>query len=230
MQVDDVIGRAMHAYEFEGTNATIELWIDGELDGTMEASYFFRTPEAMNALERKALELAQGRVLDVGAGAGCHALELQSIGLKVDCVEHSAYACRVMEHRGVQRVFQSDVQSFKGGPYDTILLLMNGFGIAQTEDGVFDLLKHLKGLLAPGGCILADSTDISYFKQSAPESKPGYYGEVLFNVRSSIGEEEFAWIYPDDILLEVLCEELELTFEVIEHGENGSFLCKISSR
>jgi len=196
----------------------------------MEAAYFFRSAETMNALECRALAMAQGRVLDVGAGAGCHALELQAMGLQVDCVERSIYACRVMERRGVKSIFQSDVQSFHGDPYDTILLLMNGFGIAQTEDGVFDLLQRLQSLLAPGGCILADSTDISYFKQSASESKPGYYGEVIFKVRSSEGEEEFPWIYPDDILLEVLCEELELDFEVVQQGENGSFLCKISRR
>ena len=36
----------------------------------------------MPILERTALQMATGRILDVGAGSGCHALALQEMGKK----------------------------------------------------------------------------------------------------------------------------------------------------
>ena len=37
----------------------------------------------MPMLEQKALQLAKGRVLDIGAGSGCHTLALQEKGLVI---------------------------------------------------------------------------------------------------------------------------------------------------
>lgn len=38
----------------------------------------FRTEKQMPLLERTALQMATGRILDVGAGSGCHSLTLRS--------------------------------------------------------------------------------------------------------------------------------------------------------
>lgn len=229
MNEKDIIGQAILNYQKDGADTIIELWIDGELDAAMQASYFFRSFEQMNALEREALTLAQGRVLDVGAGAGCHSLELQKKDLDLVSLELSDHACWVMEQRGVRNIARADVLEYTQGSFDTILMLMNGLGLGRTEEGLFTLLGHLKSLLAEGGCILADSTDISYFKSpiDALELNHGYYGEVQFEVRCNNASEQFGWIYPDEYLLEVMCDELNLGFEVLTYGEAGSFLCKI---
>ena len=41
----------------------------------------FRKYKAMPEIERKALDMAKGKVLDVGAGSGCHSLVLQEKGI-----------------------------------------------------------------------------------------------------------------------------------------------------
>ena len=55
----------------------------------------FRTIQSMPALERIALEMATGRILDVGAGSGCHALALQAMEKEVCAIDISPLSVEV---------------------------------------------------------------------------------------------------------------------------------------
>ena len=79
----------------------------------MPISMYFRDEVEMPELEDTALEHCEGRVLDVGAGAGSHALALQVNGLEVSALEISPAACEVMESRGVKDVICADFFKFK---------------------------------------------------------------------------------------------------------------------
>lgn len=226
---NDVIGRAIEHFHRTGEECLLQLWIDGEPEPSMPVSSFFRTRQAMNALELEAMNLAHGKVLDVGAGAGSHALELQQSGCDVTAVEISPSAAAVIAARGVKNVICSAIAEVHEGSFDTVLLLMNGFGIAGNEVGLEALLAHLKTLLSPSGSILADSTNLREWEERATLNlSEGYHGEVMFRVSDGERADEFEWIYPDEFLLEALCDELQLSFEVVEYGERGSFLCRIS--
>jgi hypothetical protein len=112
--------------------------------------------------------------------------------------------------------------------FDTILLLMNGFGIAGTEQGLIDLLLHLKSILAPGGKIIGDSTDIRYFKDFHSEidlSEQSQH-EVQFEIHALGKLERFPWIFPDEVLLEVIAEEIGLQFNVVMYSDEYHFLCE----
>ena len=222
----DIMGAAIHDHFFDSRASEIALSIDGEEEPVMSSAYFFRTETEMNEAERNGLKLCQGRVLDVGAGAGCHSLILQQRGLEVVALERSALSCEVLRARGVQQVHQADVMQFTDGPFDTILLLMNGFGIGRNEEGLLALLGYLKTLLAPGGRIIGDSTDIRYFKEepASLDLSQAHFSEVQFDVRMNGMHECFSWIYPDEVLLEVLAEEVGLQYRTLLHSDEFHFL------
>lgn len=225
----DVIGHAIWTYQFENEVNQIELIIDGMQDEPMLSTHFFRTESEMNEAELEAMNRCKGRVLDVGAGAGCHSLILQQRGMEVLALERSALSCEVLRTRGLREVGEADVMHLSGQQFDTILLLMNGFGIAGNEDGLVSLLSHLKTLLAPGGRIIGDSTDIRYFKEESAtlDLSAGAPCEVEFEVRCEGKTQMFPWIYPDEVLLEVLAEEAGLQYQTVMHTDDYHFLCEL---
>jgi SAM-dependent methyltransferase len=225
----DLIGKSIWQHHFRQTPIDIELFIDGVVQPRMSTEYFFRDEHQMNAVETEALRNCSGRVLDVGAGAGCHSMALQNSGIEVVALERSSSACEVMIDRGVKIVIHSDVMGFNAAPFDTILLLMNGFGIGGDEEGVVRLLTQLKTLLAPGGRILGDSTDIRYFKDQNDEGEMAYkqFSEVEFEVRVLSKSEFFPWIYPDEVLLEILAEEAGLQYRTVMYDGDFHFLSEM---
>jgi len=198
-------------------------------------SYFFRTYDEMPALEQRALDLAQGSVLDVGAGAGSHCLHLMEKGLKVTALDPSPEAIACCQKRGIKHTFCGRVQEFKNGSYDTLLLLMNGIGVAGTLAQLDDLLLHLKTLIHPQGQILLDSSDIRYMydkditgKSILPKNHD-YYGDILFSVYYE-GEFEppFSWVYVDYEALAEAAERSGIVAEKIVDGPHFDYLARLT--
>jgi len=151
---------------------------DGEEERT-PARVFFRGPGEFSALDEAALDLCRGRVLDVGAGAGCHSLVLQARGLCVTALDVSPEAVEVMRRRGVRDVCCGDVFTFAGARFDTLLILMNGIGLVGTIHGLDRFLGGVPRLLADGGQILLDSFDPG---PPDPERPHRYAGEMRFQL------------------------------------------------
>ena len=151
---------------------------DGEEERT-PARVFFRGPKEFSSLEEVALDLCRGRVLDVGAGAGCHSLVLQERGLAVVAIDVAPEAVEVMRSRGVRDVRCGDVFAWAGGRFDTLLILMNGIGLVGSLDGLDRFLRDTSRLLNAGGQILLDSYD-----PGEPDQKGGLlyarYGKGVF--------------------------------------------------
>lgn len=59
----------------------------------------FRPYDEMPELEQIALQIAEGNILDVGAGSGCHALALQEMGKEVCAIDISPLSVEVMEKK-----------------------------------------------------------------------------------------------------------------------------------
>ena len=112
-------------------------------------SYFFRNYKEMPAIEQKALALSHGKVLDIGCGTGSHSLYLQNEKcLTVSALDSSFGGAKIAKERGVNQVFLRSIIDFEEGSFDTLLLMMNGLGVARNFQGVLPLLTHLKSLLA----------------------------------------------------------------------------------
>jgi len=130
---------------------------DGRRDD-VPAAFWFRT--TLDPLESLALDRCTGRVLDLGAGVGVHALALQRRGLAVLALDISPDCVAIMRERGVQRAVAADLFGFEGGPFDTILCLCNGLDKVGRLADLPRFLARMRALLAEGGQIIADSFDL----------------------------------------------------------------------
>src|SRR3954463_15217977 len=122
----DVLGLAL--YDYYTQNSRAKLWIHNKYGPKeqMPVSLYFRKMKDMPELEKLALKNCKGRVLDIGAGAGSHALILQEQGIDVTALEISPKAADVMKLRGVKSIVEKDVFQFEETGFDTLLLMMNG--------------------------------------------------------------------------------------------------------
>lgn len=179
----------------------------------------------MPELEQKALELCEGKILDIGAAAGSHALELQNRGCDVTALEISPNACEVISDRGLSQVACEDIFNFKGGKFDTILLMMNGIGISSTVSGFKKFLKKSESLLTSGGRIIFDSCDISYMYEDIEMPENHYYGEV--KCRYEYAQEItdwFQWLYLDQVTMKKIATGENWYSEIVFDDENDQYL------
>ena len=168
--------------------------------------------------------------MDIGAGAGSHALELQDRGADVSALDISEGAVAVMQARGVQKVLQQDVFSLKGQKFDTLLLLMNGIGLCGSIEGLKVFLKGAKKLLKRGGQLLFDSSDVAYlYEDGEPMPENRYYGEIdcCYEYRRQQSE-WFSWLYIDRELLREIAESLGWRMELLGEDESGQYLVRLS--
>ncbi len=194
----------------------------------------FRNYENMPEIERKALDMATGRTLDVGAASGCHSLVLQKKGIDVTAIDISPLAVETMKNRGVQKAIEQDFFTLAGQQYDTILMLMNGIGIVGTLERLPKFFRQLDRILAPGGQVLCDSSDISYVFEDENgmmdiPDEMDYYGEQSFRMqyKDTIGE-PFDWLYIDADTLKEQAAMNDYHAEVVAEGKHYDYLARIT--
>ncbi|MFM9983751.1 MAG: class I SAM-dependent methyltransferase [Flavobacteriales bacterium] len=231
----DIIGKAATNYFFNKDPESIQLFIDGYADAEMPPSVFFRTHSKLKSLEQDALSLCRGKTLDVGACAGNYSLELIKQGIEVTSLDVSPLLCKIMVKRNLPNVVQQDIMHLTREKYDTILLMMNGFGIAREMRLLPTFLGHLKSLLAPGGQILGDTTDIHYFEadkkiRGRKSKNKAYIGDVEFRLSYKGENEEFLWVYPDPDALSKCAIEAGLQPLIAKKGRDFSYLMKLVNR
>ena len=85
----------------------------------------------MNYLE--GMRYVRDRVLDVGCGAGRHALYLQNKGFDVTGIDISSLAIKVCKLRGLKKAEVLSITQInsKPGKFNTILMAGNNFGLLE---------------------------------------------------------------------------------------------------
>jgi len=175
--------------------------------------------------------MASGKILDAGAGSGCHTLALQEMGKEVCAIDISPLSVKVMAERGVRDVRQ--INLFDVGfleTFDTILMLMNGSGIIGKLGNMPDFFLRMKQLLRPGGCILMDSSDLRYLFEDEDGSflidlAGDYYGEIDFRMQyKNIKGDRFDWLYVDFQTLSLYAAEYGFEAELIKEGKHYDYL------
>lgn len=236
----DLFGKAI--LDFQTNNSPEDIITETNISeaDAMDVAYLFRSYKEMPKLEKKALQLSKGKVLDVGCGAGSHSLYLQNDKYlevtSIDISENAIQACQLrgLKNAKVQNVLDLEIDSDSHqNKFDTILLLMNGTGIFGTLAETSNYLLKLKSLLAPNGQILIDSSDIIYmFDEDEDGSKwipgDGYYGELTFTISyKNQTEEPFPWLYLDYNTLQNAAFANGLQSELIEEGKHFDYLARL---
>lgn len=201
-------------------------------DETFPVEFFFRTSEEFLPFERYALELARGEVLDVGAGAGPHALELQRRGRPVVTLEVCADLVRLQRTRGVRHAYRADFRFWRGPRFDTVLMLMNGLGPTGTLLGLDRVLRHARAWVSAGGQLLVDAA-AAIPEPSGPSSgwppTGGYGGQAWIELshRGRTGL-PFRELYVDLDTLGARAVDAGWRFEVAFEGEAGGYLARLT--
>ena len=229
----DPMGRAIAEYYKTGKAERLRVFSPMFEEDELPLPTLFRSYDEMPEIEQKALNLAKGKTLDVGAGSGCHSLVLQDRGIDITAIDISPYSVETMKERGVKKVFEQDFFTLKG-QYDTILMLMNGIGIMGTLERMSVFFKLLDRILAPRGQVLCDSSDICYVYETddgiieLPDDME-YYGEISFQMqyKDTIGE-PFDWLYIDADTLMMKAEENGYAVEVLADGNHYDYLARIT--
>jgi SAM-dependent methyltransferase len=216
------------------TSAMLVCYQDGQRDD-VPAAFWLR--EKIDPLESLALDLCRGTVLDVGAGAGPHALELQRRGFTLTAIDVSPECVSIMRERGVRDAQVASIESFKGGTYDTVLCLCNGLDKVERLSNLPNFLARMGQLLAPGGQLLADSFDLRVDASadrlaefSHREAAGRYFGEMelCFEYKGARGE-PFSVLQLDFATLNQVADENGWHCECVQ-AKGGHYLARLRLR
>lgn len=224
----DVFGSALQD-QFTDQRAEM-LWLHNSYDEPeeMPVDLFFRTEEEMPDIELEAMDLCEGRVLDVGGGAGSHALILQERGFEVIALDISPSAVAIMKARGIQNAVEGDIFSYQGEKFDTLLFLMNGIGVTGTLEGFKNFLSHAKTLLNDDGQLLFDSSNIAYLYDDTEMPTDKYYGEVSYQYEyKGVKGDWFNWVYIDLQTLKTIAKELGWECHHLFDDGNDQYLAEM---
>jgi hypothetical protein len=232
---NDPFGAAVLDYvKFKYRLRKIQVFSDVAGNEKLNPVYLLRKYEKMPAIEKKALDLSFGKVLDVGACAGSHTLYLQEKGLDVTALDISPGCCKAMALRGISTVICSDFFEHTQIKYDTLLFLMNGIGICGTLDRMGILLNHCRELLADGGQILFDSSNIEYMYYENDGSRwinlnSSYYGEVTYKLNyKNVRGKAFNWLFVDPETMQEVAEKHGFRFTNLAEGNHFDYLARLS--
>lgn len=228
----DPMGAAIAEYHKTGRADRLRVFSPDFEEDEIPVDLLFRSFDDMPVMEQKALLMAEGRILDVGAGAGCHSLALQEMKKDVTAVEISPLSVETMRERGVTNVIEQDFFTLTD-KYDTILMLMNGIGIVGSINNLETFFKHIDNILAEGGQVLLDSSDICYLFEDEdgiiylPDDDK-YYGELEYQMQyRDIKGDAFPWLYIDFETLQSIASKNGFNAELIESGDHYDYLARL---
>ncbi len=224
---NDIYGQALADYS-EGMDQSLIMHTSYGGVEEMPVWYLFREYDDMPQLEKMAMAVCDGKVLDVGAGTGVHSLLLQQMDKEVLAIDTSASAVSVMKKSGVKITEHIDFFDLQEQAFDTILMMMNGIGFIGSLAHFDKFLTKAGELLNPGGQIIFDSSDITYLYDKEEKPLEKYFGEVSFQFEYKGNKGDwFNWVYIDKDKLSELADAAGWFVYFLYEDENDQYLARL---
>ena len=230
----DPMGAAIYDFHKSGTADVLRVFSSQFEEDEIPVADLFREFEDMPLIEQTAIEMASGKILDVGAGSGCHSVALKKMGKSAVAIDISPLSVEVMKERGVDARLVNMYDSSFDEKFDTVLMLMNGTGIIGCLENMPVFFERMKELLNPGGSLLIDSSDLRYLFEEEDGSlmidlADDYYGQLDYQMQyKDVSGEPFDWLYVDFDTLAFYAEESGFDAELIAEGEHYDYLAKLT--
>lgn len=157
----DAFGQELWAC-YEGQNiCEIVERDDGYFSAHQSPKVYFSEYKDWPLIQQKAMDFVNGKVLDIGCGAGRHALYLQQKGFNVVGVDSSPLAIKVCKLRGLKKARMMSLESlrFKSGTFGTVLMLGGNFCLMGNPEKARRLLKKLRRITSKNAFIIAETRD-----------------------------------------------------------------------
>ena len=162
-ETGDAFGEMLRDHHERGESYEIIERDDGWVGPSADGDLYFSEFEEWSELERWAMESVEGRVLDVGCGAGRHALYLQEQGHDVTGIDLSPGVVEVARDRGVEDVRRVDVadvtDEFDPATFDSVVMLGNNFGLVGTAERAPGILAGLATVATDDATLVAQTRD-----------------------------------------------------------------------
>jgi SAM-dependent methyltransferase len=157
----DAFGNALYDHFRHRPACAVVERDDGYTDVERDLHHYFADYKHWPRIEQRAIKLARGRVLDVGAGAGRHSLHLQKTGCRVTAIDVSPLALKVCRLRGVKDCRLVSLFDFKtrGPEFDAVIMFGNNFAVFGSRSRARKALKALYRQTTPGAVILGEVVD-----------------------------------------------------------------------
>ena len=228
----DPMGQALYHYFHHNDNTPIKVKTNITEGEELPVSHLFRKYSEMPFLEKEALRLVKGKVLDVGAGSGAHSLYLQDNGFDITSIDISELSCDIMKEQGLKNVICNDIWTCEAERYDTIIFMMNGIGLVKNLEGLQVFLEYIKTFLYSKGQIILDSSDIKYMFYDDDlwvDINLAYYGELEYQLTyKHYNAPPFSWLFIDFDRLRNIAIKCGWTVELIYEDDHFHYLARLT--
>jgi len=135
---------------------------------------------------------SSGKILDMTAGAGRHAINFAKRGFNVTAVDLSKNLLKVAKENASVYDFNidfihSDIRKFEtNDKFELVLNLFTSIGYFDSDEENFELLRKAYNFLKPGGYFVLDYFNRNYLEKNLVPSSVETINETVINQNRSI--------------------------------------------